>query len=111
MCSNTAAATALSDPTSLLFLLTSVKQHSKMLVNKENLKYEENLVSLKELERWMPTGQVAKKLDRSRQGVIDLAEARRLRAVKTAAGWLYDPESVEAFAERESKKNKEGEKV
>ena len=43
--------------------------------------------------------------------MIDLAEARRLRAVKTAAGWLYDPESVEAFAERESKKNKEGEKV
>jgi hypothetical protein len=43
--------------------------------------------------------------------VIDLAEARRLRAVKTAAGWLYDPESVEAFAERESKKNKESEKV
>ena len=69
------------------------------------------MVSLKELERWMPTGQVAKKLGRSRQGVIDLAEARRLRAVKTAAGWLYDPESVEAFAERESKKNKEGEKV
>jgi len=43
--------------------------------------------------------------------VIDLAEARRLRAVKTAAGWLYDPESVEALAERQSKKNKEGEKV
>ena len=43
--------------------------------------------------------------------MIDLAEARRLRAVKTAAGWLYDPQSVEAFAERESKKNKEGENV
>ena len=69
------------------------------------------MISLKELERWMPTGQVAKKLGRSQQGVIDLAEARRLRAVKTAAGWLYDPESVEAFAERESKKNKESEKV
>ena len=40
-------------------------------------------------------------------GVIDLAEQRRLRAVKTAAGWLYDPESVEAFAERDSKKCKE----
>jgi len=39
--------------------------------------------------------------------VIDLAEARRLRAVKTAAGWLYDPESVEAFAEREATKSKE----
>ena len=80
-------------------------------MNKEGLRYGDNLISLKELERWMPTGQVAKKLGRSRQGVIDLAEARRLRAVKTAAGWLYDPESVEAFAERESKKNKESEKV
>ncbi len=107
VCSNTAGTTALSDPTSLLFLLTSVKQHSKMLVNKEGLKYGENLVSLKELERWMPTGQVAKKLDRSRQGVIDLAEARRLRAVKTAAGWLYDPESVEAFAERDKKRKED----
>ncbi len=69
------------------------------------------MISLKELERWMSTGQVSKKLGRSRQGVIDLAEARRLRAVKTAAGWLYDPESVEAFAERKSKKNKEGENI
>ena len=69
------------------------------------------MIRLKELERWMSTGQVSKKLGRSRQGVIDLAEARRLRAIKTAAGWLYDPESVEAFAERESKKNKESEKV
>jgi response regulator RpfG family c-di-GMP phosphodiesterase len=65
------------------------------------------LVSLKELEQWLSTGQVSSKLGRSRQGVIDLAEARRLRAVKTAAGRLYDPESVEAFAERESKKSKE----
>ena len=64
-------------------------------------------MSLKEIEHWMSTGQVSKRLGRSRQGVIDLAEARRLRAVKTAAGWLYDPESVEAFAERESKKSKE----
>ena len=64
------------------------------------------MISLKELERWLSTGQVSRKLGRSRQGVIDLAEARRLRAVKTAAGWLYDPESVEAFAERESKKSK-----
>ena len=64
------------------------------------------MVRFKELERWMSTGQVSKRLGRSRQGVIDLAEARRLRAVKTAAGWLYDPESVEAFDEWE-KKSKE----
>ena len=64
------------------------------------------MVSLKELETWISTGQVSRRLKRSRQGVIHLAEARRLRAVKTTAGWLYDPESVEAFAERESKKGK-----
>jgi hypothetical protein len=57
------------------------------------------MVSLKELEGWLSTGQTARTLGRSRQGVINLAEARHLKAVKTAAGWLYDPRSVEAFAE------------
>ncbi len=65
------------------------------------------MVKLKELERWMSTGQVSKYLGRSRQGVIYLAEARKLRAVKTTAGWLYDPESVEAFAEREKKRKED----
>lgn len=46
----------------------------------------------------MTTGQVSKKLRRSRQGVIDLAEDRRLRAVKVGGKvWIYDPESVEEF--------------
>jgi hypothetical protein len=57
------------------------------------------MVSLRELENWLSTGQTARALGRSRQGVIDLAEARRIRSVRTAAGWLYDPKSVEAFAE------------
>jgi response regulator RpfG family c-di-GMP phosphodiesterase len=34
----------------------------------------------------------------SRQYIIRLAEERKIRAVKTAAGWLYDPDSVEALA-------------
>jgi excisionase family DNA binding protein len=54
--------------------------------------------SLQELERWMSTGQVADKLGYSRQYVIRLAEEKKLRAAKTAAGWLYDPDSVETFA-------------
>ncbi len=33
----------------------------------------------------------------SRQYIIKLAKERRIRAVKTGAGWLYDPDSVEAF--------------
>jgi hypothetical protein len=54
--------------------------------------------SLTELERWMSTSQVSTRLGYSRQGAINLAESRKIRAVKTAAGWLYDPDSVEAFA-------------
>ena len=54
--------------------------------------------SLKELERWMGTGQVADRLGYSRQYVIYLAKERKIRAVKTGAGWLYDPDSIETFA-------------
>jgi len=46
----------------------------------------------------MSTGQVARVLGRSRPNVIRLAEARRIRSVRTAAGWLYEPESVHEFA-------------
>jgi len=54
--------------------------------------------SLAELETWMSTSQVSIRLGYSRQGAINLAESRKIRAVKTAAGWLYDPDSVETFA-------------
>ena len=54
--------------------------------------------SLTELERWMGTRQVANKLGYSRQYIIKLAKERNIRAVKTGAGWLYDPDSVEVFA-------------
>jgi len=54
--------------------------------------------SLKKLERWMGTGQVADRLGYSRQYVINLAKDRKIRAVKTGAGWLYDPDSIETFA-------------
>ena len=56
--------------------------------------------SLSELERWMGTGQVADKLGYSRQYVINLAKEKKIRAVKTGAGWLYDPDSVEIFKAR-----------
>ena len=59
--------------------------------------------NLRELETWLSTGQVAKRLRMSRQGVIYLAEQRKVRAVKTAAGWLYDPKSVEDCAQRQGK--------
>jgi hypothetical protein len=56
-----------------------------------------NMPSLRELKQWMGTGQVAKHLDYSRQGTINLAEEGKIRAVKTGAGWIYDPDSVEMF--------------
>jgi hypothetical protein len=59
--------------------------------------------TLRELEQWLSTGQVSKILTRSRQGVINLAEDKSIRAVKTAAGWLYDPQSVEDFERRQGK--------
>jgi hypothetical protein len=59
-----------------------------------------NMPSLRELEQWMGTGQVAKKVGYSRQGTINLAEEGKIRAVKTGAGWIYDPESVEMFKAR-----------
>ena len=45
----------------------------------------------------MGTGQVADKLGYTRQYVINLAKEKKIRAVKTGAGWLYDPDSVEIF--------------
>jgi hypothetical protein len=68
--------------------------------DKNGAERQVDMPSLKDLERWMGTGQVAKHLSYSRQGVINLAEEGKIRAVKTAAGWLYDPDSVEMFKAR-----------
>ena len=59
--------------------------------------------SVKELERWMGTKQVADVLCYSRQYVIKLAQERRIRAVKTGAGWLYDPDSVDKLKAKASR--------
>ena len=48
----------------------------------------------------MSTGQASTTLGYSRQGVINLARDGKIRAVKTGAGWIYDPDSVEAFRTR-----------
>jgi excisionase family DNA binding protein len=53
--------------------------------------------SLQEFEKWLTTGQAASELGKSRQGVTWLVENKKLRAVKTNAGWLIDPDSVEVF--------------
>jgi excisionase family DNA binding protein len=67
---------------------------------KDYVKSPTDMPSFRELERWMGTGQVAKRLGYSRQGTINLAEEGKIRAVKTGAGWIYDPDSVEVFKAR-----------
>ncbi len=57
------------------------------------------MVRLKELEKWLSTGQAAKALGISRPSTIARAEDGSIRAVRTAVGWLYDPESVQRFKE------------
>ena len=58
--------------------------------------------TLKEFEQWLTTGQAARELGKSRQGVTWLVENKKLRAVKTQAGWLVDPKAVDDYACKES---------
>lgn len=58
--------------------------------------------TIKELERWLSTSQAKEKMGKSRQGAMWMAENKRVRAVKTAVGWLYDPEDVEKYVERDT---------
>jgi excisionase family DNA binding protein len=60
--------------------------------------------TMREFELWMTTGQAASQLGKSRQGVTWLVENKKLRAVKTQAGWLIDPKAIEDYARKESKK-------
>ena len=60
---------------------------------------------LRELESWYTTGQAAERLGWSRQGVINLARSKRLKAVQVGAVhdtgrgmWIFEPYSIEAFA-------------
>ncbi len=61
------------------------------------------MVRLKELEGWLSTADVVEALGWSRQGVVNLANQKRVRAVKTRIGYLYDPKSVEEFRKKEGR--------
>jgi hypothetical protein len=54
--------------------------------------------SVQEFESWLTTGVTASRLGKSRQGVVWLCENRKLRAARTALGWLVDPKDVERYA-------------
>lgn len=51
--------------------------------------------TLREFERWLSTSQAAERMGKTRQGALWLAKNKRVRAVETSIGWLYDPEDVE----------------
>ena len=67
------------------------------MVNKA--KREVDVVRLKELEGWLSTADVMEALGWSRQGVVNLANQGRVRAVRTRIGYLYDPKDVQRFKE------------
>ena len=66
-----------------------------------------------ELEDWLTTGQVANRLGRSRQGILNLARDGRFRAVHVGKNhegdgergvWIFDPDSVDEFARNHPKR-------
>ena len=81
-------------------LFTIVYYYVKLFTQKCNVRKRLNMPSLKELERWVGTTEAAKRIGYSRQGVINLAEDKKVRAVRTGAGWIYDPDDLELFKAR-----------
>ena len=62
-----------------------------------------------EFEAWLTTGDTANRLNKSRQGVVWLCENRRLRAARTALGWLVDPKDAERYAREHGVEIEKGE--
>lgn len=64
---------------------------------------------IEEVESWLSPSQAGRALGTSGQWVTHLARTRQLRGVKTALGWLVDPNDVQRVAserlEKAEKKN------
>ncbi len=58
---------------------------------------------VEEVQDWLSPSQAGRVLGTSGQWVTHLARTRQLRGVKTALGWLVDPEDVQRVAEKRSK--------
>ncbi len=58
---------------------------------------------VREVESWLSPSQAGRVLGTSGQWVTHLARKRKLRGVKTALGWLMDPESVEQMAKQRNR--------
>lgn len=66
------------------------------------------LGGVEQVQRWLSPSQAGRVLGTSGQWVTHLARSGELRGVKTALGWLVDPDDVE---KRARKRNKDGQKV
>ena len=61
---------------------------------------DEKTGGVKEVESWLSPSQAGRVLGTSGQWVTHLARTGKLRGVRTALGWLVDPEDVERMAEK-----------
>jgi hypothetical protein len=57
-----------------------------------------DLVTLKELENWLTPAGAGRVMGMSKQATIKKLENKTLRGVKTAQGWLVDPEDAARVA-------------
>ena len=60
--------------------------------------------NLYDVEDWLSPSQAGRLLGTSGQWVTELCRRGRLRAVRTALGWLVDPDEIEDLAEEREKK-------
>ncbi len=60
---------------------------------------------VQEIERWLSPSQAGRVLGTSGQWITHLARTGKLRGVRTALGWLVDPEDVERMAEERSSRH------
>lgn len=58
---------------------------------------------VKEVETWLSPSQAGRVLGTSGQWVTHLARTGELRGVKTALGWLVDPQDVKHMAEKRNR--------
>ena len=53
--------------------------------------------TIQELEKWMTTGDAARELGKSVEGIKWMLRNRKLRGVHTRLGWLIDPDDVKRY--------------
>jgi hypothetical protein len=69
----------------------------------KNSEQEHFLVTLKELETWLTPAGAGRVMGMSKQAAVKRLEQKTLRGVKTAQGWLVDPEDAKRVARERGK--------